>query len=81
MWENFPNLFTIAMNLCKSAMDFGVFVFFIANVFSGSALIPCSFIVCPKNFTDLWLKTYLSEFQLPPDDSGLHHVRLRHFPK
>ena len=52
---------------CKSCLDFGKGMFFIALSFSGSGEIPITDILCPKNISLIAPKTHWSLFNIKPD--------------
>ena len=58
------------MNLRNSVIVVGVPIFNMADVFSGSARMPCSSIMCPKTLIELRLKAHLPQFRVILADGG-----------
>ena len=63
---NFPSWLAIPMNCQSSEMWFGVFICLIADILSGSAMMPCSLMMCPRNFTLFCRKEHFALFRVTP---------------
>ena len=68
LWENFPNWFVMPMKRRSSEVLVGAFISTIVDIFSGSALIPFSSMMCPKNFSCFFLNSHLSGLRVAPAD-------------